>query len=260
MRFGRAIGTLAALIVLAGRAVKKSPPPGTAFYNGPALLRRLTLDQQRIWSFPRHAARLGTGWKPALGVIGVTAALIALDPLDTPWIQQAGFQQMRASRALNRILSGRNTALAIAAIPLSFCIAGLLRRDPYAAETALLAGEAIAGAEIVSTFMKDVDRRMRPSEVGPAGDFTATWFRTKNRNWDGFGSFPSGHSASSFAVATVFAERYATVRWAPRVAYGLAGIVALSRLNARAHYPSDVFFGAVLGHAVSHYVVLRRQP
>jgi len=44
----------------------------------------------------------------------------------------------------------------------------------------------------------------------------------------------------------------------PWVAYGLAGVVGLSRLNAQAHFPSDIFFGAALGYSVSHFAVLRR--
>src|ERR1019366_7398994 len=108
---------------------------------------------------------------------GATAALIALDPIDTPWLQQTAFQQTPAIRRFNRVLSGRNTALGIAALPVSFFVAGLVRnnsRASYANQTALLAGEAVANAEILAIIMKDVDRRMRPSEVGPNGDFTAT--------------------------------------------------------------------------------------
>lgn len=80
----------------------------------------------------------------------------------------------------------------------------------------------------------------------------------------GFGSFPLGHTVAAFSVATVFAERYRALRWVPSVAYGLAGVVALSRLNVQAHFPSDIFLGAALGYSISHFVVLRqlvtRQP
>ncbi len=46
-------------------------------------------------------------------------------------------------------------------------------------------------------------------------------------------------------------------RWVPWVAYGLATLVGFSRISLQAHFPSDVFAGAVLGHLVSRYVVLR---
>jgi membrane-associated phospholipid phosphatase len=221
------------------------------------LLHRIGEDQKRVWLFPVKAVR-GESWKPALGVMGVTAGLIALDPVDTPLFQRTSFQQNSTVHGINRVLSGNNTGLLIAAVPIGFYIAGLVHKDSYASNTALLAGEAVVNAEIVSIVMKDIDRRMRPSEVGPNGDFTNTWFRTSNRSIGGFGSFPSGHTAGAFSVATVFAERYRNHRWVPWVAYGLASVVGLSRLNAQAHFPSDIFLGAALGYSISHFAVLRR--
>jgi membrane-associated phospholipid phosphatase len=156
------------------------------------------------------------------------------------------------------ILSGSNTALLIAAVPVSFYVAGLVHKDSYASNTALLAGEAVLNAEIVTTVMKDIDRRLRPREIGPNGDFSDSWFRSSSRSPGGFGGFPSGHTVAAFSAATVFAERYRNHRWVPWVAYGLAGVIGLSRLNAQAHFPSDIFFGAALGYSVSHFAVLRR--
>lgn len=149
-------------------------------------------------------------------------------------------------------------AVAINAVPLSFQIVGFLLRDRWARQTASLASEAAASAEIVAMAMKHADRRMRPTEAGVSGDFTHTWFRTKNRNLDGAGGFPSGHTAASFAIATVFAERYRSHAWAPFAAYGLAGIVGVSRITTREHFPSDVFLGAALGYSISRFVVLPR--
>jgi undecaprenyl-diphosphatase len=57
-------------------------------------------------------------------------------------------------------------------------------------------------------------------------------------------SFPSGHAATSFACATVLSA-YAP-RW--RVAFfGLATLIAFSRLYNGMHYPTDVVAGALLG-------------
>jgi membrane-associated PAP2 superfamily phosphatase len=261
---------LTALLGLAGRAGAQEPPPvdpdpSAATISAPAeqlispkvMLSRLASDQKRIWLFPVAAAR-GKGWMPALGVMGLTAGLIALDPKDTPFIQRVSFQRTPVVHGINQVLSGSTTGLAIAAVPLSFYIVGLVHKDSYASQTALLAGEAVVNAEIVTIAIKDIDRRLTPGEVGPGGDFSDTWFHSKKRSIGGFGSFPSGHTAAAFSVATVFAERYKNHRWAPWVAYGLAGVVGLSRLNAQAHFPSDVFLGAALGFSISHFAVLRR--
>jgi membrane-associated phospholipid phosphatase len=204
-----------------------------------------------------HIARGKYGWKPALGILGATAGLIALDPHDTPFFQRAAFQQTPAVREFNRIVSGRNAALVIAAVPASFYLAGLVKKDSYARQTALLAGEAIATAEIVAAAIKAVGRRLRPSAVGPGGDYSDTWLR-HNSSVCGSGSFPSAHTASAFSVATVFAQRYPTHRWAPWLAYGLAGAIGFSRVSGQAHFPSDVFMGAALGFSIGRFVVLER--
>lgn len=60
-------------------------------------------------------------------------------------------------------------------------------------------------------------------------------------NW----SFPSGHTSTSFATATVLQRHYGWPAGIP--AYAVAGFVAASRLNEDRHYLSDVVFGAALG-------------
>ena len=57
-------------------------------------------------------------------------------------------------------------------------------------------------------------------------------------------SFPSGHSAASFAAATVIWLSHRRTGW-PAVV--LAGLIALSRLYVGVHYPTDVMFGALSG-------------
>lgn len=62
------------------------------------------------------------------------------------------------------------------------------------------------------------------------------------------GSFPSGHSASSFACAGVLAW----VTPLPKVPlFTLAALIALSRVYNGVHYPLDVLGGAMLGLAVA---------
>jgi membrane-associated phospholipid phosphatase len=234
--------------------VKLARAIGRAAGSVTLLARRIVADQKRIWEFPVTATR-DSAWKPALGVLGATAALIALDPIDTPCIQQAGYQETPAIRCINRVLSAGNMARVIWTVPLAFYFGGFLLRNSYAWRTGLLALEAAGDAQVIAITMKHIDRRMRPIEVGCDGDFTHTWFGTRTFKLDGAGCFPSGHTASAFAVATVFAERYPK---SVRVAYGAAGLIAASRISTRAHFPSDVFFGAALGYSISHFVVMER--
>ena len=90
---------------------------------------------------------------------------------------------------------------------------------------------------VVQRLVKPVFRRKRPwvdSEVMVVG------IRTTDA------SFPSGHSASSFAAATALASFYPGV--APLV-FALATAVALSRVHLGHHFPSDVTAGAAIGVA-----------
>ena len=57
-------------------------------------------------------------------------------------------------------------------------------------------------------------------------------------------SFPSGHSCSSFAAATVVFFR--DKRWGA-AALVLAALIAFSRVFLLVHYPTDVLAGAALG-------------
>ena len=112
---------------------------------------------------------------------------------------------------------------------------------PKCSETALLAGEAVADVEILTTVMKDIDRRTRPIAV--TGQFRRYLFKDNSNNFHSIGSFPSGPHDRGFSVATVVARRYGNHRWVPYLAYGLATAIGFSRLTLSSHYVSDVFMG-----------------
>ena len=207
-------------------------------------------DQKNIWLFPVQLAK-GKHWKPALGVLATTAALVALDPHDTPY-----FRRTSSFNGFNKAFSGRNTILSMAIFPASFYVAGLARKDTYAEHTALLVGESVADTEILATVMKDVSRRVRPSDISPNGNFADTWTEARGSVLGAYSSFPSGHTIEAFSIATIFAERYRKHRWVPWVSYGLASLVGFSRIPLQAHFPSDVFVGAALGYFISRDVVL----
>lgn len=65
-------------------------------------------------------------------------------------------------------------------------------------------------------------------------------------------SFPSGHTANSFAAAGAF-YYYGNKKWGIS-ALILAGFIGFSRLYLGVHYPSDVLCGALLGLLISYAV------
>jgi len=93
-------------------------------------------------------------------------------------------------------------------------------------------------AALLVNGLKHLIGRPRP-KFAHSGDwqFDPSWT-------SGYDSFPSGHSAASFAVATVLAKRFPAV--AP-LCIGVAAFVMLSRVLRGSHFPTDVVGGAVVG-------------
>lgn len=68
-------------------------------------------------------------------------------------------------------------------------------------------------------------------------------------------AWPSGHTSSSVAVASVLHEFYGLKVGLP--AYAVAGVVAWRMMDDGDHWASDVLFGATLGWVVGHTVARR---
>jgi membrane-associated phospholipid phosphatase len=71
-------------------------------------------------------------------------------------------------------------------------------------------------------------------------------------------SWPSGHTSSSFTVASVLHEYYGWQVGIP--AYAVAGMVAWRMMDVGDHWASDVLFGATLGCVVGHTVAGKHNP
>jgi len=123
---------------------------------------------------------------------------------------------------------------------------GFLCKDDKAKATALKGLEAFILASVSAQIVKQITHRHRPSQDEPP-----------NPNlWEGpfapftYASFPSGHSAVVFAVATVLGSAYKETIWVPVLCYSIAGMTALSRIYDNEHWASDVLVGSVLGFAI----------
>ncbi len=215
------------------------------------LIPNFISDQKRIWTFPARLVQ-GQSWIPTAVVLGTTAGLVTLDPAESGY-----FRRTSTFHGFNTILTGNAASIGTIAAPLSLYVIGLARKNSKMQRTALLAGEAVADAEIVTTVLKDATRRVRPAGIPARGNFSDSWFEGGGSTFRGSGGFPSGHTIAAFSIATVIARRYGNHRWVPYTAYGMAALVGFSRLSLSSHFLSDVFMGGALGYSISRFTVLR---
>ncbi len=106
---------------------------------------------------------------------------------------------------------------------------------------------AVAGSGILVLTLKQLAGRARPKHFETLGyDFFDPL-----RFESSFTSFPSGHSVTIAALATVLALRF------PKFVSGwiiLALIIGISRVMVGAHYPSDVILGLTIGMLFTLYL------
>ncbi|MCK9373326.1 MAG: phosphatase PAP2 family protein [Sulfuricurvum sp.] len=114
------------------------------------------------------------------------------------------------------------------------------RKDPYSAYPAKFVFLAVAVSGIAADIVKVIAGRFRPSLFLEQGLYGFDFFHLKAAML----SFPSGHTATAFALAAVIAlyrPRWALIGW------GMAFMVGLSRITLTMHYTSDVLVGALIG-------------
>lgn len=110
--------------------------------------------------------------------------------------------------------------------------------DARARRTSIEGVEALLSVATTSVLLKHVFRVARPS-TDPE---RKTYFGEFSHD-----AFPSGHTMSAFATATVIAAEYP--RAAP-YAYAAASLVGVSVMKRRWHWPSDVIAGAAIGYLI----------
>lgn len=123
---------------------------------------------------------------------------------------------------------------------------GCMHHHETLRENGFTALEAAGAAAGINEVFKIAANRQYPYAANSAGEF-----------WENGKSFPSGHSAASWAFASVLAHRYPHKRWVKWSAYAFATAVSLSRLPAKKHYPSDILVGSTIGYVTGAYMAGR---
>lgn len=185
---------------------------------------------------PRSAVR-PNNLKWELPILAATGVLIA--KVDRPAdnrIQSKSLQQTAGQ------WSNVGLGLEIGSAVLAYGM-GCGKHHSYLRDTGFKALAAMGAAGTADLALKLAFDRQFPNTPNSTGKF-----------WGGGRSFPSGHSATSFAFAAVVAHRYPKNKWVKWGAYALATGVSLSRYPAKKHYPSDILIGATLGYVTGAYL------
>lgn len=128
---------------------------------------------------------------------------------------------------------------------------GGLTRDSHHQKVALDGAKAFLIAGGGAMIIKNLFHRERPNEQEFPDPLQ---FHGPFMPLGKYESFVSGHTATTFALATVLAYSYDDP-WVGIVAYGFAGLTGWSRLHDDVHWSSDVYFGALFGYLVGRAVV-----
>jgi membrane-associated phospholipid phosphatase len=129
-------------------------------------------------------------------------------------------------------------------------LAGELAGSSDLKRVILHAGAAAAVATGVTSSLKYTIGRTRPPVAGDPIHF---------RPFSGSNSFPSGHTAVAFAIATSIADE-TDDSWSDVALYGAATLTAMSRVNDDRHWTSDVLIGGLIGHLSGRWVSRQMGP
>lgn len=176
------------------------------------------------------------------GMVGLLWALVAVTQVNAQnWeidmVHRVNSWDKGFVRQYNKVVS-QTGSYVVVGVPVAMAIAGWIKHDKELLKDALYVGTSVAGTFAVTYGMKYLVRRDRPYERYPDRVHPFSTERSP--------SFPSGHTATAFALATSLSIRYP--KWyviAPSALWACS--VGVSRMNEGVHYPTDVMAGAAIG-------------
>lgn len=144
-----------------------------------------------------------------------------------------------------------NPVITFAALTGGLFVVGKATDDDYLVRTTGIMTEAYLFTGFFTAATKLLAGRSRPY----TGDGSRRW-RFVGLHTRDTRSFPSGHTASAFSMATVLTRRH-NDWWVHVPAWTLAAGAASQRIDSGVHWTSDVLVGAVLGYAISAFLADR---
>jgi membrane-associated phospholipid phosphatase len=195
--------------------------------------------------------------------IGVTVALFHFDGKIDEWarVQKQDHKWVNKSSPVITNFGGNWGVYSV----LATGIISVVCKNEKGVQTSLLATQAMITSGVWVNIIKVLTGRERPLAA-------YTFSKTKGGEWYGpfavwdqdlstrkpvsaFDAFPSGHTATAFSIATVFATQYKDIKAIPVICYSAATLVGISRLTEHEHWASDVFVGGIMGYLCGKQVV-----
>lgn len=194
---------------------------------GVALIKNLARDQKAIWTSPAHIRTGQATW--LVPFTGLTAGFLVTD-------RDASLHLSNSPATLRHYTNFSNYGIAgMAGAGAGLFLLGKATRDEHKQEAGLLSGEAALDGLFVSTALKYVTGRERPTFDNFHGKF-----------WQGGDSFPSDHATTAWAIASVISHEYPGP-FTKILAYGAATAITFARVRGEKHFPADAFVGSGIG-------------
>jgi membrane-associated phospholipid phosphatase len=179
-----------------------------------------------------------------LGVVAATSLTYVFDRDIQQKLQSDKNSGLKRATDAGTIAGNPFIHLGLAALVYGTAVAA---DSPKWKETGEMMGEALILSDVSTLIIKEAVGRGRPNITNHKGDFKPFGFRSD------YDSFPSMHTSSSFALASVLAAT--SESFSMKAAYySAATFVAFSRMYQNKHWASDVVLGAALGELCGRVV------
>jgi membrane-associated phospholipid phosphatase len=231
------VAGLAALIAISTRGAAQAPPASVSVAQDTSAAVRRAPEP---WVTRRDALAFG----------GAVVATVVLSPLDGPAFGEFDEPRWRDSRRVRHVAGdvaflGSDGPFLASALLFLACPARADGLRQFAAHDM----ESIALATVITGVTKGITGRALPGVQARHKFQLGRGFHDDNGP---FVSFPSGHTAAAFALAATISGEAARVdsgraAFVEPIAFGLATAVGVARVVQRAHWPSDLPLGAVIG-------------
>ena len=210
-----------------------------------ALAPNLLKNQVGLWTAPLRTKFRDLPW--LLPASGILTALFLTDN-EFSQVLSDNHNPSRTQTDLAQNFAKIGGYAPVLGLPGGLILTGAITKNKRMRETGVLQYEGLFTSQVLWLAVSRISGRNKPNNKRKGrGEF-----------FEGGTSFPSGHSISSWTLASVAAHQYPDKKWVAVLGYTLASLISASRAVQGTHFPSDIFAGAVAGYLIGKYIVKHR--